>query len=105
MPERLERAKYGAAAHVDEIGALPTPFPRTIGPNAMKYLQEVVESGLSCDMIGRFERAFEKEYGVKLGFMGFFVKAAVHALKKYPLVNASIDGRTSTALPRCCGRC
>ncbi|HNQ75756.1 MAG TPA: 2-oxo acid dehydrogenase subunit E2, partial [Pseudothauera hydrothermalis] len=35
---------------------------------------------------------FEKEHGVKLGFMSFFVKAAVHALRKFPLVNASIDG-------------
>ena len=35
---------------------------------------------------------FEKEHGVRLGFMSFFVKAAVHALKKYPVVNASIDG-------------
>jgi 2-oxoglutarate dehydrogenase E2 component (dihydrolipoamide succinyltransferase) len=40
----------------------------------------------------RYKDRFEKEHGVKLGFMGFFVKAAVHALKKYPLVNASIDG-------------
>src|SRR6266699_3103214 len=36
--------------------------------------------------------SFEKEHGVRLGFMSFFVKAAVHALKKYPIVNASIDG-------------
>lgn len=35
---------------------------------------------------------FEKEHGVKLGFMSFFVKAAVAALKKYPVVNASVDG-------------
>jgi 2-oxoglutarate dehydrogenase E2 component (dihydrolipoamide succinyltransferase) len=35
---------------------------------------------------------FEKEHGVRLGFMSFFVKAAVHALRKYPIVNASIDG-------------
>jgi 2-oxoglutarate dehydrogenase E2 component (dihydrolipoamide succinyltransferase) len=40
----------------------------------------------------RYKERFEKEHGVKLGFMGFFIKAAVHALKKYPLVNASIDG-------------
>jgi 2-oxoglutarate dehydrogenase E2 component (dihydrolipoamide succinyltransferase) len=40
----------------------------------------------------RYKERFEKEFGVKLGFMGFFVKAAVHALKKFPLVNASIDG-------------
>ncbi|MFZ9735107.1 MAG: 2-oxoglutarate dehydrogenase complex dihydrolipoyllysine-residue succinyltransferase [Burkholderiaceae bacterium] len=35
---------------------------------------------------------FEKEHGVKLGFMSFFVKAAVAALKKYPVLNASVDG-------------
>ena len=40
----------------------------------------------------RFVERFEKEHGVKLGFMSFFVKAAVHALKKYPAINASIDG-------------
>ena len=44
------------------------------------------------DLRNRYKERFEKEHGVKLGFMGFFVKAAVHALKKYPLVNASIDG-------------
>jgi 2-oxoglutarate dehydrogenase E2 component (dihydrolipoamide succinyltransferase) len=40
----------------------------------------------------RYKDKFEKEHGVKLGFMSFFVKAAVHALRKYPIVNASIDG-------------
>ena len=40
----------------------------------------------------KYKDKFEKEHGVKLGFMSFFVKAAVHALKKYPVVNASIDG-------------
>ncbi|GAB7537416.1 2-oxoglutarate dehydrogenase complex dihydrolipoyllysine-residue succinyltransferase [Burkholderia sp. 22PA0099] len=44
------------------------------------------------DLRGKYKDKFEKEHGVKLGFMSFFVKAAVHALKKYPLVNASIDG-------------
>ncbi|MGA0025487.1 MAG: 2-oxoglutarate dehydrogenase complex dihydrolipoyllysine-residue succinyltransferase [Burkholderiales bacterium] len=44
------------------------------------------------DMRNRYKDRFEKEHGVKLGFMSFFVKAAVHALKKYPVVNASIDG-------------
>src|SRR5262249_49108377 len=38
----------------------------------------------------KYQERFEKEHGVKLGFMSFFVKAAVHALKKYPIVNASI---------------
>lgn len=40
----------------------------------------------------KYQDRFEKENGVRLGFMSFFVKAAVHALKKYPVVNASIDG-------------
>jgi 2-oxoglutarate dehydrogenase E2 component (dihydrolipoamide succinyltransferase) len=39
-----------------------------------------------------FQDKFEKEHGVKIGFMSFFVKAAVHALKKYPVLNASVDG-------------
>ncbi len=44
------------------------------------------------EMRKRFQEKFEKEHGVKLGFMSFFVKAAVHALKKYPVINASVDG-------------
>jgi len=44
------------------------------------------------DLRARYKERFEKEYGVKLGFMSFFVKAAVEALKKFPSVNASIDG-------------
>lgn len=44
------------------------------------------------EMRKKFQEKFEKEHGVKLGFMSFFVKAAVHALKKYPILNASVDG-------------
>ena len=44
------------------------------------------------DMRKRMQERFEKEHGVKLGFMSFFVKAAVHALKKFPVLNASVDG-------------
>ena len=44
------------------------------------------------EMRKRFQDKFEKEHGVKLGFMSFFVKAAVAALKKYPVINASVDG-------------
>lgn len=44
------------------------------------------------EMRKRFQDRFEKEHGVKLGFMSFFVKAAVHALKKFPILNASVDG-------------
>lgn len=41
----------------------------------------------------QYRDTFEKEHGVKLGFMSFFVKAAVAALKKYPILNASVDGK------------
>jgi 2-oxoglutarate dehydrogenase E2 component (dihydrolipoamide succinyltransferase) len=44
------------------------------------------------DLRNRYKERFEKEHGVRLGFMSFFVKAAVHALRKFPVVNASIDG-------------
>ncbi|MCK6400777.1 MAG: 2-oxoglutarate dehydrogenase complex dihydrolipoyllysine-residue succinyltransferase [Sphaerotilus natans subsp. sulfidivorans] len=44
------------------------------------------------DMRKKFQDKFEKEHGIKLGFMSFFVKAAVAALKKYPVLNASVDG-------------
>ena len=44
------------------------------------------------ELRGRYKERFEKEYGVKLGFMSFFVKAAIAALKKFPVVNASVDG-------------
>ncbi|MBI4189234.1 MAG: 2-oxoglutarate dehydrogenase complex dihydrolipoyllysine-residue succinyltransferase [Betaproteobacteria bacterium] len=44
------------------------------------------------DLRNRYKDRFEKDHGVKLGFMSFFVKAAVTALKRYPIVNASVDG-------------
>ncbi len=44
------------------------------------------------DLRNRYKDKFEKEHGVKLGFMSFFVKAAVVALKRYPVMNASVDG-------------
>jgi 2-oxoglutarate dehydrogenase E2 component (dihydrolipoamide succinyltransferase) len=44
------------------------------------------------ELRGRYKERFEKEHGARLGFMSFFVKAAVEALKRFPLVNASIDG-------------
>ena len=45
------------------------------------------------DLRAKYKDKFEKTYGVKLGFMSFFVKAAVTALKKFPIVNASVDGK------------
>jgi len=44
------------------------------------------------DLRKKYQERFEKEHGVRLGFMSFFVKASVHGLKKYPVVNASVDG-------------
>lgn len=44
------------------------------------------------DLRSRYKDTFEKKHGVKLGFSSFFVKAAVHALRKFPVVNASVDG-------------
>jgi 2-oxoglutarate dehydrogenase E2 component (dihydrolipoamide succinyltransferase) len=44
------------------------------------------------DLRKRYQERFEKEHGIRLGFMSFFVKAVVYALKKYPVVNASVDG-------------
>ncbi len=58
-------AAYGAAALSGLKGKLPNPFPRVMGPNAMKYLQEVVESGLTCNMVGRFEETFARTLGVR----------------------------------------
>ncbi len=44
------------------------------------------------DLRNKYKEAFEKKHGTKLGFMSFFVKSAVHALKQYPVLNASVDG-------------
>ncbi len=65
MSQELKRAKYGAEALTGYKGKLPNPFPRTMGANCMKYLKEVIDGGLAVDMVGRFETAFAKEYGVK----------------------------------------
>ncbi len=44
------------------------------------------------ELRARYKERFEKQHGVKLGFMSFFVKACIEALKKFPVVNASVDG-------------
>ena len=65
MSAKGERASYGAAAFERLAGKVPTAFPRTMGPNCMKYLQEVVDSGLTSTMVERFENTFAGELGVK----------------------------------------
>jgi len=71
VAERLVQAQHAAA--------ILTTFNEV-------NMQAVIE------LRNRYRERFEKEHGVKLGFMSFFVRAAVHALRKYPIVNASIDG-------------
>ncbi|MDD5597275.1 MAG: DegT/DnrJ/EryC1/StrS family aminotransferase [Victivallaceae bacterium] len=61
----LENAKYGAANFEADTTRLPAIFPRTMGPNCGKYVQEVIDSGLTVDMVGRFEKAFADAMGVK----------------------------------------
>jgi dTDP-4-amino-4,6-dideoxygalactose transaminase len=65
MSEKTARATFGAAAQRGFKGKLPLPYPRMMGPNALKYLQEVVESGLTSDMVDRFERTFAAKLGLK----------------------------------------
>lgn len=60
--------------------------------NAILTTFNEVNMAPMMEMRKRFQEKFEKEHGVKLGFMSFFVKAAVAALKKYPVLNASVDG-------------
>ncbi len=60
--------------------------------NAILTTFNEVNMAPAMEMRKRFQDKFEKEHGVKIGFMSFFVKAAVHALKKFPMLNASVDG-------------
>ncbi|MCC7492956.1 MAG: DegT/DnrJ/EryC1/StrS family aminotransferase [Fimbriimonadaceae bacterium] len=60
-----ERAAYGAAAVAGQVGALPNPFPRPLGPRAAELVGEVLAAGLASDMVGRFERAFAAALGVR----------------------------------------
>lgn len=69
-----------AQAMAGEGGGLPNAFPRTIGPNASKYLAEVVESGLTVDMIGRFEKTFADALGVKYCIATPGCTSALHVL-------------------------
>ncbi|MBK8335359.1 MAG: 2-oxoglutarate dehydrogenase complex dihydrolipoyllysine-residue succinyltransferase [Sterolibacteriaceae bacterium] len=60
--------------------------------NAILTTFNEVNMGPLMELRKKYQDKFEKEHGVKLGFMSFFVKAAVAALKKFPLLNASVDG-------------
>lgn len=51
-----------------------------------------VNLGPVMELRAKYKESFEKKYGIKLGFMSFFVKAAVYALQQYPIINASVEG-------------
>ena len=68
------------------------PAAVAIDGNAILTTFNEVNMAPVIEMRKRFQEKFEKEHGVKIGFMSFFVKAAVAALKRYPIINASVDG-------------
>ena len=98
--------QVAAPAQVSDLGDRPeqrVPMSRLRARIAERLLQSQSTNAILTtfnevnmapvmDMRKRMQEKFEKEHGVKLGFMSFFVKAAVHALKKFPLLNASVDG-------------
>jgi len=71
---------------------IATKLHSTTQNSAMLTTFNEVDMSAILSMRKSYKEAFEKKYGVKLGFMSFFVKAAVESLKKYPTVNAYIDG-------------
>ena len=62
---KLKDVKFGASAFEGSKNELPSVFPREMGPNALRYLENVVVSGLASDMIGRFEKTFAKYHNRK----------------------------------------
>jgi len=98
--------KVAAPARPAELGERPeqrVPMSRLRARIAERLLQSQSTNAILTtfnevnmapvmEMRKRFQEKFEKAHGVKIGFMSFFVKAAVHALKKYPVLNASVDG-------------
>ena len=103
---KVSLPQVSVSARVDDLGDRPeqrVPMSRLRARIAERLLQSQSTNAILTtfnevnmapvmDMRKRMQDRFEKEHGVKLGFMSFFVKAAVHALKKFPLLNASVDG-------------
>ena len=99
----LPQVPTPAAPHLGERPEQRVPMTRLRARVAERLLQSQSSNAILTtfneinmapvmDMRKRMQERFEKEHGVKLGFMSFFVKAAVHALKKFPVLNASVDG-------------
>ncbi len=105
-PAAVPAARRAPAVEVGALGERPeqrVPMSRLRARVAERLVQSQHSAAILTtfnevnmqaviDLRSRYKDRFEKEHGVKLGFMSFFVKAAVHALRKYPVVNASIDG-------------
>ncbi|MDQ6881286.1 MAG: 2-oxoglutarate dehydrogenase complex dihydrolipoyllysine-residue succinyltransferase [Pseudomonadota bacterium] len=105
-PARVPLQQVSAASRSPDLGDRPeqrVPMSRLRARVAERLLQSQASNAILTtfnevnmapviEMRKRFQEKFEKEHGVKIGFMSFFVKAAVHALKKYPVINASVDG-------------
>ena len=105
-PARAPLQQVSAPVRSPDLGGRPeqrVPMSRLRARVAERLLQSQASNAILTtfnevnmapvmEMRKRFQEKFEKEHGVKIGFMSFFVKAAVHALKKYPVINASVDG-------------
>ena len=103
VPTKVLPAVSGPAVNFGERPEQRVPMTRLRARVAERLLQSQSTNAILTtfneinmapvmDMRKRMQERFEKEHGVKLGFMSFFVKAAVHALKKFPVLNASVDG-------------
>ena len=109
VPSAAVSAPVRAAAPAADVGAFGerpqqrVPMSRLRARIAERLVQSQATAAIlttfnevnmqpAMDLRNRYKDKFEKEHGVKLGFMSFFVKAVVTALKRYPVVNASIDG-------------
>jgi 2-oxoglutarate dehydrogenase E2 component (dihydrolipoamide succinyltransferase) len=102
-PALLQVHAPGAMAQLADRPEQRVPMSRLRARVAERLLQSQASNAILTtfnevnmapvmEMRKRFQEKFEKEHGVKLGFMSYFVKAAVAALKKYPVLNASVDG-------------
>ncbi len=103
VPTKALPQVSGPAVNLDDRPEQRVPMTRLRARVAERLLQSQSTNAILTtfneinmapvmDMRKRMQERFEKEHGVKLGFMSFFVKAAVHALKKFPVLNASVDG-------------
>jgi 2-oxoglutarate dehydrogenase E2 component (dihydrolipoamide succinyltransferase) len=103
LPKPLPAVSMPTAAALAERPEQRVPMSRLRARVAERLLQSQATNAILTtfnevnmapvmEMRKRFQEKFEKEHGVRIGFMSFFVKAVVAALKKYPVINASVDG-------------